>query len=291
VSLTSPTFDLSDATGVTLHFWHEYQTEAGWDYGTVEYSTGSGWTAVQSYDGSQTWTQEELAIPGLDGQANARIRFHFTSDSNTNYDGWHIDDISITAGGPGCMPPTAPQAEFTSNSPVLDGDPMLFTNQTTGSEPMTYAWDFGDGSGTSTDINPSYTYPHAGTFTVNLDTTNNLGTDSITHTVTVEPSAITSVDLTQVTTGVIYPRGSVDFSADLLPNDAAKPFDYIIDFGDGIVVTGTYLTEPMLFFHAFSAGGVYTVQISVQNDVMAEPVVDGLIVNINFEIFLPLTRK
>jgi hypothetical protein len=292
VSLTSPTFDLSDATGVTLNFWHEYQTEAGWDYGTVEYSTGGNiWTAVQAYDGSQTWTQEQLAIPGLDGQANARIRFHFTSDSNTNYDGWHIDDISLTAGGPGCMAPTTPQAEFTSNSPVLDGDPMQFTNQTTGLEPMTYAWDFGDGSGTSTNINPSYTYLHAGTFTVNLDATNNLGTSSISHTVTVEPSAFTSVDLTQVTTGVIHPRDSVDFSADLLPNDAAMPYDYIIDFGDGTVVTGTYEYEPIFFFNQYHAGGVYTVQISVWNDVMAEPVVDSLIVNINIEIFLPLTRK
>ncbi len=291
VSLTSPTFDLSDATGVTLNFWHEYQTEAGWDYGTVEYSTGSGWTAVQSYNGSQTWTQEELAIPALDGQANARIRFHFTSDSNTNYDGWHIDDISLTAGGPGCMAPTAPLAEFTSNSPVHLGDPMLFTNQTAGSEPMTYAWDFGDGSGTSSEINPSYTYGEAGIFTVKLDATNNLGTDSITHTVTVEPSAITSVDLTQLTTGPIYPRDLVDFSADLLPNDAAMPYAYIIDFGDGTVVTGTYEYEPLLFFNQYHAAGVYIVQVSVWNDAMLEPVTDSVVVYINFEIFLPLTRK
>ena len=291
ISLTSPTFDLSDATGVTLNFWHEYQTEATYDFGRVEYSTGSGWTAVQSYDGFQDWTQEALPIPALDGQANARIRFHFTSDGNTVYDGWHIDDISLTAGGPGCMPPSAPTAGFTSNSPVLHGDPVLFTNQTAGSEPITYAWDFGDGVGTSTEINPSYTYDQAGTFTVELAATNNLGTDSITHTVTVEPSAITSVELTQVTTGTIFPRETVDFSADLLPNDAARPFDYIIDFGDGTVITGTSPIEPLLFAHAYAAGGAYTAQVSVWNDAMAEPVVDSVVVTINFEQFLPLTRK
>ena len=38
----------------------------------------------------QAWRQA-----GLDGAADARVRFRYTSDSNTNYDGWYIDDISI----------------------------------------------------------------------------------------------------------------------------------------------------------------------------------------------------
>ncbi len=291
ITLTSPTFDLSDATGVTLNFWHEYQTEAGWDYGTVEYNAGSGWTAVQSYDGFQDWTQASLSIPALDYKANAQIRFHFTSDTNTNYDGWHVDDISITAGGPGCMPPTAPTAGFTSNSPVLLGDPIIFTNQTAGSEPMTYDWDFGDGIGTSTEINPTYIYTQAGTYTVTLSATNNVGTDTISHAVTIQASGITSVELTLVTAGPVYPGDSVNFKADLLPDDAARPFQYIIDFGDGAVATGTTEMDPLLFFHIYTSGGPYAVQISVWNDGMPQPVTDSLDVYINFENFLPLTSK
>jgi PKD repeat protein len=291
ITLTSPAFDLSDATGVTLNFWHEYQTEAGWDYGTVEYNAGNGWIAVQAYDGFQDWTQESLSIPSLDGEPNAQIRFHFTSDLNTNYDGWHIDDISLTAGGPGCMAPTEPTAGFSSNSPVHLGDPMNFTNQTVGSEPMTYTWNFGDGIGTSTDINPTYTYTVTGTYTVQLDATNNLGTDSITHTVKVLPSAITSVDLTQVTTGSLFPGEAVSFNADLHPDEGTSPFQYTLDFGDGAVVTGTSEMDPLLFFHVYTFSGPYTVKISVWNDGTPQPVTDSIDVYINFEIFLPLTSK
>ena len=40
ISLTSQVFDFSDYTGVSIDFWHKYATEAGYDYGYVEYKTG-----------------------------------------------------------------------------------------------------------------------------------------------------------------------------------------------------------------------------------------------------------
>ncbi len=272
VSLTSGYFDLSDSTGVTLSFWHTYATEPGYDFGRVEYNTGNGWTQVASYDGTQAgWINEELLIPALDGQASARIRFRFTSDSVTQTaDGWHIDDISLNAGGPGCLPPTPPTAEFSSNSPVVRGQPVDFTNLTTGSEPMTYAWDFGDGLGTSDVKDPSYTYAELGTYTVILTSTNNLGTDSISHTVTVDPAPITAIDLSLITPGTIYPGYNVEFSADLAPDTAAKPYDYTIDFGDGTVASGSSSADPYEFSHAYTGAGTYTVQFSAQNAVMPE---------------------
>lgn len=273
VSLTSQEFDLTSATGVTLNFWHEYVTEAGWDYGYVEYNDGSGWNSVTSYDGnSQGWNQVELPIPGLDGKATARLRFHFTSDSNTNYDGWHIDDISLTAGGPGCMPPAAPTAGFSSNSPVPLGTPMEFTNETVGSEPMTYLWDFGDGVGTSDDINPSYVYTEVGTYTVTLTATNNLGSDTISQPVSVDLAPITGLSLVKVTPGTIYPGDQVEFSADISPDTAAKPYDYMVDYGDGTIASGSSDLDPLLLSHAYSLEGNYTVQVSVQNAVMQDPV-------------------
>jgi hypothetical protein len=102
-SLTSPVFALADASGVTLEFHHIYDTESGWDYCTVEYSTdgGSTWTAAASYDGTRTpanWDRVVIDLPALNGQHQARIRFRLTSDSwGIEGDGWHIDDIVLRA--------------------------------------------------------------------------------------------------------------------------------------------------------------------------------------------------
>jgi PKD repeat protein len=80
-----------------------------------------------------------------------------------------------------------PTAEFTTKSPVELDLAVQFINKTIGTTPLTYAWNFGDGSGTSTEINPAYTYSDIGAYIVTLEATNLFGTDSITHTVSVEP--------------------------------------------------------------------------------------------------------
>jgi carboxypeptidase T len=85
---------------------------------------------------------------------------------------------------------TPPDAGFSCNSPVPLGQPVIFTNQTTGSEPITYSWDFGDSISTSAEINPSYTYAATGTFNVTLVAANIYGVDTVTKTVTVLPSTI-----------------------------------------------------------------------------------------------------
>jgi len=98
ISLEGPPLDLSSATGVRLVFWHRYAIEEGWDYGHVEWSSDGGvsWHEVATYTGTQSsWGRMEIPLPGLDGAADARVRFRYSSDSNTNYDGWYIDDISL----------------------------------------------------------------------------------------------------------------------------------------------------------------------------------------------------
>jgi PKD repeat protein len=187
-SITSQTFDLTGYSGISLSFWHKYVTEADWDFANVEYSTGTDWHSVATYDGNHNyWSQETINIPQLDGQTGARIRFHLTSDTNTVYDGWHVDNIAISGGGPGCISLSPPEAEFSSTSPVKLGQPIQFTNLSTGTGPMTYLWDFGDGYGTSSDANPAYIYSDTGTYTVTLTASNALGDDTISHPVSVEP--------------------------------------------------------------------------------------------------------
>jgi PKD repeat protein len=206
VSLRSQTFNLSGYTGVTLDFWHTYQTEAGFDYGYVEYSNDGGtWNTVATFDGSQAdWVQETIALPGLDGQANSRIRFRFYSDESQTYNGWHVDDISLTGGGTACIPPIAPTAEFTSSATtVAPWQPVVFTDLTYGTPPFTYLWDFGDGVGSSSEANPSYAYSATGTYTVTLTVTNSVGSDSVSHPIQVEEGEC--IPLEQVELSLLNP--------------------------------------------------------------------------------------
>ena len=76
--------------------------------------------------------------------------------------------------------PVPPEAGFTSNTPVTLGDMAVFTNTTTGTDPISYQWDFGDGSGMSTVEYPTYAYTQVGTYTVTLTATNVGGTDVVT---------------------------------------------------------------------------------------------------------------
>jgi carboxypeptidase T len=282
ISLTSPAFDLSDYQGVTLSFWHIYDLEPGWDYGYVEYSTnGSTWTAAATYSGYDhtTWEQQTIPLPDLDGQANARIRFHFTSDTSQVADGWHLDDIVLAGGGPACVTPVAPTAAFTSNSPVSLGEPVQFTNLTTGTTPIDYLWAFGDGD-TSTESDPAHLYLVAGTFTVTLAATNTLGSDSVSHAVVVSPVeciSITGVALTLDTAGPIYTGDTADLSADLLPNLATKPYTYTVDYGDGSPVEpATSSDDPLALSHAYTQVDTYTVEFGAWNCGLTEPLTDSV---------------
>jgi len=258
ISLTSPVFDLSGYTGVTLSFWHTYDTEAGWDFCYVEYSTdgGQSWSGVTSYNGPGhfTWTKQELSVPGLDSVADARIRFRFESDTSWVEDGWHLDDITLSGGGPACQSPLAPTAEFTTNSPVTLGEPMVFTNQTAGTAPLSYWWNFGDGLGTSTAVDPTYTYLSTGTFTVTLVATNSVGVDSVSHPVEVEAPGC--VEVVGVTIGgeTGGAPGVYTFTASFDPPNASPPITFEWDNGDTAQATVRTLGE-----------GIYTLVVTATN--------------------------
>lgn len=63
---------------------------------------------------------------------------------------------------------------------------VTFSSSVSGSSPVEYLWDFGDGS-TSSDANPAHTFDTAGTYTVTLSVTNCGGTVSRTITIKVDP--------------------------------------------------------------------------------------------------------
>jgi len=101
-SLTSPALDLGGLSGTRLAFRHIYDFEPGFDGGAVEVSTdGAVWTRLRTYsaqDQTATWELVELDLPMLDGSPQARVRFRLTADGGLQRDGWHVDDIEISAG-------------------------------------------------------------------------------------------------------------------------------------------------------------------------------------------------
>ena len=66
---------------------------------------------------------------------------------------------------------TSITAEFSSNSPVTIGGTSIFSNESGGTDPLTYTWDFGDGTPLSNATNPQHTYAAVGTYTVSLAVT------------------------------------------------------------------------------------------------------------------------
>lgn len=107
----------------TLSFWHQYNTEEGWDGGVVEISTnnGSTWTDLgplmikNKYNGSlgagsnlanrsaftgttSGFIETVINLSAYAGQP-VRIRFRFGSDNNTGAtsgtSGWWVDDIVL----------------------------------------------------------------------------------------------------------------------------------------------------------------------------------------------------
>ena len=166
----------------------------------------------------------------------------------------------------------APQVAFDSNAPVCLGAAVVFTNTTTGTPPIAYLWDFGDGI-TSTLDSPVYTYTAAGLYTVTLDAVNDFGSGQATGLVEVME---TTADFTFVANGL-----TVTFT-----NASQNATSYLWSFGD----TGTSTeTNPV---HTYADAGVYTVTLTVTGVCGTDVATQELEVSLpSFQIYLPLIMK
>jgi len=82
---------------------------------------------------------------------------------------------------------------------------------------------------------------------------------------------VTGVDLSLVTTGDIYTDTNVQFSADVAPDNAVKPYTYTIAYDDGTApVTGAGSDDPLALHHTFATTGTHSVEIAVWNCDMTE---------------------
>ena len=144
-------------------------------------------------------------------------------------------------------------ADF-SFTPACLNESMQFTDESTSSTGITWAWDFGDGN-TSTDQNPTHTYITTGDFDVILEVDNGACTDIITKTVTVTEIPESSFSYAFVNNtpceDVIIQFTDLSTSADGIDS-------WAWDFGDGTPTTT--VQNPT---HSYSSGGSFIVTLTV----------------------------
>ena len=97
-------FDLSNCSSATLKFWTKYYIELNSDYGYVEASKngGASWQQIgEVFNGFKSNIQT-LSLNDFcgAGNTNVRLRFRFSTDSQTlpPFPGWFIDDIQVIEG-------------------------------------------------------------------------------------------------------------------------------------------------------------------------------------------------
>ena len=129
--------------------------------------------------------------------------------------------------------------------------------------PLTYAWDFGDGS-TGTGATPSHTYA-TGTFTATLTVTDSKGLAGTPQTTPVTIGNLAPV----VNAGVdatVFPAQTYQLSVTWSDPGGAgdAPWNYTINWGDGSSESGTKTDQSNITGgHLYGTAGVYTVHVSV----------------------------
>jgi hypothetical protein len=172
-------------------------------------------------------------------------------------------------GGPMFVPideESAPTAAFTHQQIAEIGEAVSFTNTTSGSEPISYTWDFGDGVGTSNETDPTYQYAAAGTYTVSLTAENSFGSSTYASTIMVveeyeivQPNAAATLVYTDTAghvTTIGIPAGAVSGTTTIvftgLENPVPPKFHlfggiaFSLDaYQDGVLLPGFVFNEPL----------------------------------------------
>jgi len=134
----------------------------------------------------------------------------------TDQNGCTGDATVVIAAGP------SPTSGFTvSGSGCVSSNNFSFTNIGSSGGGVSIAWDFGDGSGTSTANNPSYSYATCGTFTVTQTITEG-GCDAVsTQDITVLCEPVLAVVPTDESCA-----GACDGALNLTPSGGLSPYTY-----------------------------------------------------------------
>lgn len=152
----------------------------------------------------------------------------------------------------------SPTAGF-SGSPTSGDYPLTVDFTDASADATGWSWDFGDGVGSSTQQNPSYTYDAAGTYTVTLTASNACGSDIEQKadyiTVSTPPQDPPVADFTGSPTS-----GSAPLAVQFTDQSTNNPTSWSWDFGDGI---GTSSAQNPSY--TYNDPGTYTVTLVATN--------------------------
>jgi outer membrane protein OmpA-like peptidoglycan-associated protein len=140
----------------------ETPVEARWDFG--DGSTGSGMMTTHAFNSEGEYT----------------VTFTASNEANSA-----SQTLTVNV-----VPPPVPAQVVTLSAnpnPGTEGEPVNFSSSVRGDSPVDYEWDFGDG-GTSQANTPSHTYDEPGTYQVTLNVSNDVGQDSRSISVEIEPA-------------------------------------------------------------------------------------------------------
>ncbi|MEV6892251.1 MULTISPECIES: PKD domain-containing protein [Kribbella] len=228
---------------------------------------------LQLKDGSAAIDRGDSGVSGAqatDILGNARVRD--PKVASTFASGPRLyDDLGAYEFQPDVAPAPTPPTARLSVSPASGTAPMDITaNAGTSTDPqgqpLSYAFDFGDGtrSGQQTSSTATHTYPIAGSYTVSVTVTDTSGLyDTATQTVTVTattPTAPTARLLLTPATGLTPLQVTADAGTSTDPQ--GQTLSYSFDFGDG-TTTGPQATATAM--HTYTAAGAYTVSVTVTN--------------------------
>lgn len=148
-----------------------------------------------------------------------------------------------------------PNAQFAATPiPGVTGQNMYFQNLSTNA--TDYFWNFGDGSPTSTEANPTHIFYQPGTYVVTLLASNPQSADTLTRMVQVNTPIVPIADFSFAPTN--QDCGEIQFT-----NLSENGVSYIWNFGDSISIGNTSTqTNPK---HRYSVAGTYLVKLVAIN--------------------------
>ena len=220
---------------------------------TIQFNDHSTGTPSPAYlwnfgDGSQNSTEKN---PAHTFTATDNMTFNITLTAS-NGAGSSSKSVVIKVG---VTPPViAPVANFTASS-ESEFSPLLvrFNDTSTGSQPLVYQWNFGDGSVNSTETNPEHVFTTSSnqTFIVTLTVSNSAGSSSTSSPITVnipppKPTFLADFRVSPVT-------GMAPLAVRCTDNSIGNPTRYFYDFGDGPNMTGS---TPV---HTYQFPGTYNI--------------------------------
>ena len=212
-----------------------------------------------------------------------------TFDSTGLAGGVYNGNLVITSNDPDTPEVTIPvtmtvlePAAIVDVTYTVDGVEVAFDSTAIGATPLTYAWNFGDGTPPSAVPDPTHVYAATGCYTPTLTVTNGCGSDTWSEQICV-CEAVAGVNFTWVP-AVPWVGEMIDFTG--LIAAGSPPLVWRWNFDDGTTASGKSV------LHAFATPGDHVVSLKVTNG-CGEEIIEHTVTVLQpyYYYYLPILTK